>query len=228
VERRKLVAAVSHELRTPVATVRAMLESILERSNGSLSQSLQADLETIEGEVKRLQRLIDDLFALSRAEVGQLALDCRPVDVESVVKHIVDAVAPLAWRSDRVQVVADLPEVLPRAHADLSRLEQVLANLLRNGVRHTPPGGIVAVMAEAEGETIRLEVRDTGEGISPDDLPHVWDRFYRGESAREHDRRGAGLGLSLVRELVEAMGGSVSAESTPGEGSTFTVRLPRA
>jgi signal transduction histidine kinase len=227
-ERRKLVASVSHELRTPVATVRAMLESVLERDDDVLPDSLRADMETMDGEVKRLQSLIDDLFTLSRAEVGQLDLVCEPVDVGPVVQHAVDAMAPLAWRSDRVQVVADLPDDLPSALVDRSRLEQVLANLLRNGVRHTQPGGIVAVMAEAEQEAIRLEVRDTGEGIAPEDLSHVWDRFYRGESARKQDSRGAGLGLSLVRELVKAMGGSVSAASVLGEGSTFTVRLPRA
>jgi len=227
-ERRKLVASVSHELRTPVATVRAMLESILERDDDALSDALRADMETMDGEVKRLQGLIDDLFTLSRAEVGQLDLVCKPVDVGPVVQHAVDAMAPLAWRSDRVQVVADMPKGLPPALADRSRVAQVLANLLRNGVRHTQPGGIVAVMAAAEAGAIRLEVRDTGEGIVPEDLPHVWDRFYRGESARKQDSRGAGLGLSLVRELVEAMGGSVSAESVVGEGSTFTVRLPRA
>jgi len=103
-----------------------------------------------------------------------------------------------------------------------------VANLLRNGIRHTPPGGIVALMASVEGEALRVDVRDTGEGIPAAELPHIWERFFRGEEARAGDQQGAGLGLALVRELTEAMGGSVAVESAPGEGSCFTLRLPLA
>jgi signal transduction histidine kinase len=95
-------------------------------------------------------------------------------------------------------------------------------------VRHTSPGGIVAVLASAEGNAVCIEVRDTGEGIPPEELPHIWDRFYRGQSARDEDGRGAGLGLALVRELTEAMGGSVAVDSEVGQGSCFTLKLPRA
>jgi signal transduction histidine kinase len=184
--RRELVVSVSHELRTPVATVRATLESTLNREEGALSSPLRHDLEVMEGEVLRLQRLIDDLFTLSQAEVEKLALDCHPVDVSPIVRRIVEAMAPLAWESGRVQVVADLPDELPLAWVDEARLQQVLANLLRNGIRHTPPGGIVAVMAVAEQDGVRIEVRDTGEGIPPQELSHIWERFYRGE--RPHRR----------------------------------------
>jgi signal transduction histidine kinase len=102
----------------------------------------------------------------------------------------------------------------------------VLANLLRNGVRHTPPGGIVAAIASAETEQVVIEVRDTGRGIAPDDLPHIWERFYRGQDGIAHD--GAGLGLAIVKDLIEMMGGSVSVESAVGRGSCFIVRLRRA
>jgi signal transduction histidine kinase len=223
--RRELVVGVSHELRTPVATVRAMLESALKQGKVRPA-SLRRDLEVMEGEVLRLQRLIDDLFTLSRLEVEQLTMTCRPTDVAPVVQRIVDAVAPLAWNSGRVEVVAELPGEPPVACVDEARLEQILANLLRNGVRHTPPGGIVAVVATAEEDAVKIEVRDTGEGIPAEELPHIWERFYRGESARTDDVRGAGLGLALVKELAEAMGGSVEVESTVGEGSRFVVRLP--
>jgi signal transduction histidine kinase len=227
-DRRELVANVSHELRTPVATMRATLESALNRKDESLSPSLRRDLEVAEGEVLRLQGLIDDLFTLSQAEVGGLALDCQPTGVAPVVQRMVDALAPLAWSSGRVEVVAELPEALPQAHVDESRLEQILANLLRNGIRHTPPGGIVAVVARDEPEFVIVEVRDTGEGIAPEDLPYIWERFYRGGSSRAQEGGGAGLGLALVKELVEAMGGSVAMESRVGQGCCFTVRLPRA
>jgi signal transduction histidine kinase len=229
--RRELVVNVSHELRTPVATVRAALDSALNRDGETLSPTLRHDLEVMEGEVLRLQRLIDDLFTLSQAEVEKLALDCRPTDVAPIVRRIVDAIRPLAWSSGRVEVTTEVTtsvgDKLPPASVDESRLEQILANLVRNGVRHTPPGGIVAVMSAAEEHAVRIEVRDTGEGIPPEEMPHIWERFYRGQSARD-DRRGAGLGLALVKELVEAMGGSVEVESAVGQGSCFLVRLPRA
>ena len=226
VSRRQLVASVSHELRTPVATVRATLESMLDRQRGALAPALRRDLEVMEGEIERLRRLIDDLFALSQAEAGQLALDLDSVDVSPLVRRIVDAIAPLAWEANRVQVVAKSPHALPPARIDPSRLEQVLANLVRNGTRHTPPGGIVAVVASIEGDWVRIDVRDTGEGIPPQDLPHIWERFFRGERARAEDLRGAGLGLALVKELTEAMGGNVAVQSTLGQGSCFTIRLP--
>jgi signal transduction histidine kinase len=224
--RRELVVSVSHELRTPVATVRAMLESAL-KQQGARPASLRHDLEVMEGEVLRLQRLIDDLFTLSRLEVEQLTMTCQPADVAPVVQRIVDAMALLAWNGGRVEVVAELPDELPRACVDEARLEQILANLVRNGVRHTGPGGIVAVVAAVEKDAVKIEVRDTGEGIPAEELPHIWERFYRGENARTDDVRGAGLGLALVKELAEAMGGSVEVESAVGEGSRFTVRLLR-
>ena len=226
--RRELVAGVSHELRTPVSTVRATLESALDSQAVALPQGLRHDLEAVNNEVLRLQHLINDLFILSQAEAGGLHIDCRPVDAGPVVQRMVDALAPLAWASGRVEVVAELPAGLPLAHADEARLEQILANLLRNAIRHTPPGGIVAAAARAGADALVLEVRDTGEGIAPDDLPHIWERFYRGQQQPGGPRPGAGLGLALVKELAEAMGGSVGVESAVGRGSRFTVRLPRA
>ncbi len=223
--RRELVANVSHELRTPVATVRASLESALGRWPETEPVDLRQDLEVMEGEIVRLQGLIDDLFILAQADAGGLAVDCRPLDVGPVLQRMVDAVAHLAWESGRVEVVADLASSLPPVCADEARLAQVMSNLLRNGIRHTPPGGIVAVMASAEEEAVRIEVRDTGEGIAAGDLPHIWDRFYRGENDQRRGTSGAGLGLALVKELTEVMGGTVDVKSTVGEGSCFIVRL---
>jgi signal transduction histidine kinase len=226
--RRELVASVSHELRTPIATMRATIESARSgQAEGALPSPLQHDLEIVEGEVLRLQRLIDDLFTLSRLEVDGLALDCQPADVIPVVRRMVDALAPLAWNSGRVELVSKLPEGLLQADIDAERLEQVLANLLRNAIRHTPPGGIVAVVVREELNSVAVDVHDTGEGIDPEDLPQIWERFYRGESSRDRDRGGAGLGLALVKEMTEAMGGSVSVESEAGQGSRFTVQLPK-
>jgi signal transduction histidine kinase len=229
---RQLVAGVSHELPTPVATVRGYLESALARAE-ALPDGLQTELETMEREVGRLQRLIEDLFTLSRAEVGRLALRLEPTDVGAVVCRLVETQAPLAWRQRRVHVLAEVAADLPPAHADPQRIEQIVSNLLGNAVRHTPPGGLVAAAVAAEPDTVCLEVRDTGDGIACDDLPHVFERYYRGSGAGDERGDGtgddhAGLGLALVKELAEAMGGSIAAASVPAEGSCFTVRLQRA
>lgn len=227
--RRQLVASVSHELRTPVATARGYLESALARADLPAGD-LRADLETMEAEIARVQRLIDDLFTLSRATVGRLELRPEPTDIRGLVTRLVATVAPLAWRQRRVQVIADIAEDVPAARPDPQRLEQIVSNLLTNAVRHTPPGGMVAVVVAAHADTVQIAVHDTGEGIAPADLPHVFERFYHGHAApdAEPEQTGTGLGLALVKELTEAMDGSVQAASTPGEGSSFTVRLPRA
>jgi signal transduction histidine kinase len=180
----------------------------------------------MEREIVRLQGLIDDLFTVSRAEAGGLSLNMTTVDVGSVVRRRVEALSPLARQREHVEVVADVPVDLPPARADAERLDQVLINLLRNALRHTPPGGIVAVVTSTDEAHIRIEVCDTGAGIPQAELPHVWERFYRGDDARELDTQGAGLGLALVKDLVEAMGGQVAAESHTGEGSCFSVWLP--
>ena len=223
--RRELVASVSHELRTPVATVRGYLEAALRRG-GRLPDQLRADLETVEREIRRLQRLIEDLFTLARAEVGRLELQLQPTNLDDVVRSAVDTAAPLAWSQRRVQVVYEAEPDLAPARADALRLQQVLSNLVTNAVHHTPPGGVVAANVAADDGLLRIDVRDTGAGIAPGDLPHVFERFYRGRD--EDAREGAGLGLAVAKELVEAMGGTVAAESIVGEGSCFTVRLPRA
>jgi signal transduction histidine kinase len=223
--RRQLIAGVSHELRTPLATLRGYLESIQQAPEAG---ALEHDLTIMDGELSRLQVLIDDLFTLSKAEVNGLALELAPVDLGDVVTQRVDAAAPLAWQRDRVRVIAELPPDLPSARADAIRVEQILVNLLRNALRHTPPGGIVAVSLTVMAGEIRLSVCDTGEGIPQEDLPHIWRRFYRGANARLRDAHGAGLGLALVKELAEAMEGRVAVESDSDQGACFHVWFQRA
>ncbi len=225
--RRELVAGVSHELRTPVATLRGYIESTLAEHDGPVPAPLRHDLEVMEHEVLRLQALIADLFTMARAESGRLPLQMAPTDVGALVARLVETAAPLVWQSSKVQVVADVAPDLPPAQADAGRLEQVLSNLLHNAVRHTPAGGLVGVLVAAAPDALVVRVQDTGEGIAPEDLPRIWERFYRADGAANPDE-GAGLGLALVKELTEAMGGTVAVESTLGEGSGFTIRLPRA
>jgi signal transduction histidine kinase len=226
--RRELVASVSHELRTPVATLRSYLESTNTHWEGVPPTTLRHDLQVMEHETIHLQALIDDLFTLSRAEVGKLDMRCELTDVEALARRVVQTMAPLAWQSGKVDVVVEAPALVPPALVDAHRVDQVLQNILHNGIRHTPPGGIVAVALAAEPEAVVLRVQDTGDGIAAAELPHIWDRFYRTERSRGEHGSGTGLGLALVKELTEAMGGTVEVDSVLGQGSCFTVRLPRA
>ena len=222
--RRQLIASVSHELRTPLATIRGYLETLQQSRD---LERCHHDLQVMDRELTRLQTLVDDLFTLSCAEVDALALDLRPVNIADVIRRRVEVTAPLAWQRERVQVVVEVTEDLLIAIADEARLEQALVNLLRNALRHTPPGGIVAVSAEAEEERICVRVCDTGQGIPAEEHTRIWERFYRGDDARARDAQGAGLGLALVKELAEAMAGSVAVESEMGAGSCFSIWLPR-
>lgn len=226
--RRELVTAVSHELRTPVATIRAYLDSSLEHWDGAPPEGLHRDLEVMAREAERLQRLIEDLFTLSRAEGGGLEIASTAVAVGPVLGRSVEAVRPLARDRSRVELLLDVPDELPAILADEGRLEQIVRNLIANAVRHTPPGGVVRVSAEDADPLVAVRVEDTGEGIAPAELDRIWERFYRTDDARDRDRGGAGLGLALVKELAEAMDGRVEAASTLGVGSRFSVYLPAA
>lgn len=220
--RRELMANVSHELRTPIATVRAYLDSALRQGEheGDITISPD-DLSVMQRETLRLQTLVDDLFALSRAEVDQLALNSALIDGVELTQRVIETVAPLAWRMNRVEIVARLPPWLPKIVADEARLEQVLRNLLHNSLRHTPPGGLVIISAREHDGWAEIQVQDTGEGISPEHLPHVWERYYH-----DAENGGTGLGLALVKSFIEAMHGQVGVTSAPGEGACFTIRLP--
>ncbi len=225
--RRELIAAVSHDLRTPVATMRAYLESLTTRWQDQPGEQTSRDLDVAYHEVLHLQGLVDDLFSLARADVGKLTLRRAPLDVAALLERVVAATAPHAWQVGRVTVAAQTPPNLPRALADERRMEQILHNLVQNAVRHTPPGGLVALSATPEGNMLAVMVRDTGSGIRREDLPHIFDRYFQAASASgSRSAGGAGLGLALVKEWTEAMGGSVAVASEPGAGSCFTVRLP--
>lgn len=220
---RQLIVGVSHELRTPVATLRSCLETALMHWDTNPPATLHHDLHIMENEDTRLQGLIEDLFTLSRAEVGKLTLRCEPTSIGALVQSIVDARIPLAWQLSRVEIVAHIPPSLPDALVDAGRLEQVLQNLLHNAVRHTPLGGIVAVEVTTDANALIIEVKDTGEGIAADDIPHIWERFYQVNGT--HRSGGAGLGLALAKELVEALSGTITVASMPGEESCFTMRF---
>ena len=169
---------------------------------------------------------------MSRLDAQELDLDLGPVALGDVVTKVVAGYKALAWEQRRLVLEADLPSSLPPVRADVQRVEQALVNLVANGLRFTSEGGIVTVEAEALDSEVEIRVRDTGIGIAPEDLPHIFERSYRGDRSRARPETGetlssgSGLGLAIVKGLVEAMGGTVRAESALGEGTCVGFRLP--
>jgi signal transduction histidine kinase len=222
----ELTAGVSHELRTPAAVISGYLESLRSHWKNSPPEVIDRDLETASNEAGRLKKILNDLLDLSQANANRLSVSIQPVSLEEILQHTLHVFQPLAWESKRVEVTAEIPADLPAVMADPTRLEQALLNLVQNGLRHTSPGGLVAISAEISNDWAQVNVEDTGEGITPQDLPHIWERFYRGNGQTEfRGEGGAGLGLAIVKEFIEAMDGQVSVQSCPGQGSIFSVRL---
>lgn len=220
--RRRLLADLGHEMRTPLATIEAYLEAA-EDGVAVADEDATAVLRTQTG---RLRRLAEDLAAISRAEERQLGLRrvrAAPADLVSAPVAAARPAYAAAGVSLAERVDADLPDV----DADPERIGQVLGNLLDNALRHTPRGGRVQVSAAGVAGGVRISVTDTGLGIAAEHLPHVFERFYRVDAARDREHGGSGIGLAIVRAVVTAHGGQVSAYSAgTGAGATFTVTLP--
>jgi signal transduction histidine kinase len=228
--RRNMVTDVAHELRTPLTNIRGYLEALQD----GVVEPEKHIIDSLHGEAMLLNRLVDDLQELSLAEAGHLKLERQPVALADVVDRAVEAVRPRA-ETEGITLQVDLPEDL-LVDVDPQRIGQVLRNLLENALTHTPPGGEIAVAAHdacpepgrGNDQWVEVSVWDTGSGIAAEDLPYVFDRFYRADKSRSRATGGAGLGLAIARQLVEAHGGRIWVESTPGEGSKFWFTLPRA
>ncbi len=223
--RRALIAAVSHDLRTPLAAVRAMIEAI---TDGVVTEpeTVARFHATMSREIRTLSALIDDLFELSRLESGQIALSLAPVAVPELIAEVVEGLAVQA-AAHAVRLTADVDAAVGDAILDRPAVRRVLTNLVGNAIRHTPADGTIGVSARPTPEGIQVDVSDTGEGIAPEDLPRVFERFYRGEKSRNRGTGGAGLGLAIARGFIEAHGGRIWVESTPGQGSRFSFVLPQ-
>lgn len=220
--RRRLMADVAHELRTPVATIVASLDAIEDGVEELTPQSAAV----LRGQAARLARLADDLAAVTRAESGELRLQAADEDPGDLLATAAAAAAD-RYAAAGVALVVDAAPGLPSVAVDPDRFAQVLGNLLDNALRHTPHGGRVTLGASSDAGSVRFVVADTGEGIAAEHLPHVFERFYRVDTARDRTHGGSGVGLSIVRALVRAHGGTVTAESDgPGRGSRFVVELP--
>ncbi|MBI3947920.1 MAG: HAMP domain-containing protein [Armatimonadetes bacterium] len=222
---RELIANVSHELRTPLSCIRASVEAILDGVADDPERRTSC-LRTIEEEAASLARLVDDLLTLSRLDSGQMPIRQTRVDAGHLLERCANRFEARA--QDRgVELEWRCPEPVSFA-GDEHRMAQVLNNLVHNSLRHTRAPGRVLIEAAPEDGQVCLRVTDTGKGIPPEHLPHVFERLYRVEPSRSKRSGGAGLGLAIAREIVEAHGGEIDIESTPGEGTTVTIRLARS
>jgi two-component system sensor histidine kinase BaeS len=221
--RQSMVADIAHELRTPLSVLRANIEAM---QDGVLEPTGD-NLASLHQETAVLARLIDDLRILSMAESGQLQYHFQKTDPAALCDRVVEGMRALFAARD-ITLELEAPDRVPQVNADADRIEQVLRNLLNNARRYTPEGGKVTVKLGAAADGVEVSVKDTGPGIGPEDLARVFDRFYRVDPSRARRTGGSGLGLAIVRQLVEAHGGKAWAASTPGEGSTFSFRLPPA
>jgi two-component system, OmpR family, phosphate regulon sensor histidine kinase PhoR len=230
--RRELIVNVSHELRTPIASIRGHAESLLmemeeqEGGNAPHPAELRDYLNIVYREADRLSTLVEDLLSLARLDSDELHLNVVPIVAGDVVEEVYATMAPLASRERQITLIRKVAPMLPLMLADRQRLVQVLLNLVRNAITSTPAGGIVSITVErADANYLALVVADTGIGIPNDDLERVFQRFYRTDTSRARTSGGFGLGLAIVRDLVNAMGGSITVESKVGEGSCFRVLL---
>lgn len=222
--RRELTANVSHELRTPLTSIKGFAETLLDGAMRD-EETCRRFLTIIDSEADRLVKLVDDLLDLSRLESKRATLELKPVDLAELVPQAVDKLRPLAESSGLVLHQAVPGHIVVAADAD--RLEQVLTNLIDNAIKYTPPGGRVEVRVQPTDGEVEVAVVDTGRGIRPEDLPHVFERFYRADRSRTRGSGGTGLGLAIAKHIVEAHGGRISVYSRLDEGTTFTFTLPR-
>jgi signal transduction histidine kinase len=223
--RRDLVAWIGHDLRTPLASMRVIIEAL---ADGMVEdpETVQHYLRTAQGQIGSLSALLDDLFDMAQIDAGGLQLDRQPNSIGDLISDTIEAFSALA-RQRNVRLEGSAAPDTDPVVMDGQKVGRVLNNLLDNALRHTPTGGTVRVQASSREDEVQVEVADNGEGISEEDLPHVFERFYRGEKSRSRATGGAGLGLAISAGIVEAHGGKIGVDSAVGEGTRVWFTLPR-
>jgi signal transduction histidine kinase len=222
--RRNLVAAVSHDLRTPLTSIRAMIEAL---ADGVVTDpvTVRRYYRTIRSQIENLSGLINDLFELSQLDTGQIQLQLEPVNINDLLSDVLETMQAQA-RSKGISLQGGVSEDLPVVRAELAKIQRVLYNLVQNAIRHTPADGSISLATKVVPEGVQVDVADTGEGILPEDLPHIFDQFFRGEKSRSRKTGGTGLGLTIARRIVEAHRGRIWVESQPGRETRFSFILP--
>jgi two-component system, OmpR family, sensor histidine kinase BaeS len=225
--RRQMTADIAHELRNPLAVQRAQLEAMQD----GVYPVTQANLQPVLDQNLFLTHLVEDLRTLALADAGQLSLERVPTDLLELVGRIVERFKPRAESlgiSLLLDSSAEPQGAAAQMYLDPLRIEQILGNLLSNAMRYTPQGGVIMLKPSRSGNTVQIKVQDSGPGIAPDDLPHIFERFYRADKARSRAEGGSGLGLAIARQLAEMQGGTLTAANAPQGGAIFTLSLPNA
>ncbi|MBM7853927.1 signal transduction histidine kinase [Desulfohalotomaculum tongense] len=222
--RREFVANVSHEIKTPLTIMQAFTEA-LEDDIVTGDRERKEYLKNINEEIHRLRRLVNDVLDLKKMEEGHGDFEKEYVDLNSVVSSVENKFRALKEKA-RVNLEFNIDRSTPQVFCSKDRIEQVFINLIDNAIRHTPEGGKVSVNISPKADSVMIEVKDTGTGIAGEDLPMIWERFYKADKSRTRGQGGTGLGLAIVKRIIEAHGGCINVQSRPGAGTTFTIILP--
>jgi two-component system phosphate regulon sensor histidine kinase PhoR len=222
--RREFVGNISHELRTPLAGIKAIVETL---QDGAINdKEIARDfLSKVNTEVDSLSQMVNELIELSRIETGRVKLNLMPVNINNLVNEVIERLMPQAARK-RISILIDLTDNLPQIQADRERIQHVILNIMHNAIKFTPDSGEIKVVTAADAKSVTVQIMDTGIGIAKEDLPHIFERFFKADRSRSNP--GSGLGLAIAKHIIQAHGGKIWVQSQPGKGSTFSFSLPLA
>ncbi|MDR8391218.1 HAMP domain-containing histidine kinase [Aliifodinibius sp. S!AR15-10] len=225
--RRELIANVSHDLRSPLASIQGYLETILLKESTLSHEKRRKYLEIILKNTFGLRQLVEELFELSKLDTKQVEPEVEPFSISDLIQ---DVALKFEQQADDkgIQIVAENASGLPLVKGDIALIERVLSNLIENSIQYSEEGGIIRLELKQEGAAVQVQVKDTGAGISEDDLPHIFDRFYRAEKSRSRSEEGTGLGLAIAKKIMELHGKEIQAQNRNGQGAVFTFELDRA